>query len=132
MAQVICFMSFACPDHRINWNASKELSPRINVNCFAEAGSKAYPDNNWYEHLDVEDLGQDSVPDMLYAVVLVHGIYFSEHDWKNHYGGSSWYVRKVFANRANALDYIKDKDRQWERYWVVSVRRYPRLLTRQE
>ena len=87
---------------------------------------RKYPNFSWpwSENLKVEDIGDEPLPETLFLVIHLDGCYFSDHTWKNSYGGSSWYPHKVFVSCETALGYIKDKDAEWDRYWVVPVRRF--------
>ena len=126
--EALVYMSAVPGNYQIDWNKPKEAYPRVSPNCFVDLSQedRKYPNFSWpwSERIKVEDSGDQPLPETLFLVIHLDGCYFSDHTWKNSYGGSSWYPHKVFVSRETALEYIKDKDAEWDRYWVVPVRRF--------
>lgn len=121
--KVAIFVHTPGGDYKIDWNKTKDAFPRVSVDSFVEIGSGKYPNLSWNFNLEVEDETKELL-DVIFVVVSVDGVFFSERTWTNHYGGSSWYVKKAFSKKENAESYIKNRDEEWERFWVVPVNRY--------
>lgn len=126
--EVVVYMNAVPSNYQIDWNKPKEAFPRVSADCFVDLSreDRKFPNYSWpwSERLEVEDSSDEQLPETLFLVILLSGCYFSEHTWKNSYGGSSWYPHKVFVSRETALESIRDKDREWERYWVVPIRSF--------
>ena len=130
--RVTIFMSlykFGRVDYQIDWKKDKEYSPRISVCGFLDPDNaedkKNWPNWQFSSSVDISDFEGQPIPEIMYAIIFLSGYYYSDWTGRGDYGGSSWYAHKAFVNKENAVKYIEGKDSQWERFWVVPVRRLP-------
>jgi len=106
--------------NEICWDEPKETYPRVSIRCFTDHTNKKYIDLRWYAHLFIRDFGNtETMPPEIYVVIRCHGFNFNFLTRDSTYNADA-----AFISKDNALAYIKNRDTQFERYWVVTVYKY--------
>lgn len=114
-------------DYKLNWEAPKPISPKLNVFGWFE---KEHPEkwgrclsgyrgqNGWMENVRIQDFQEGtSVPNEIFVLAHCSGYY------DGHKGGSSWYVNYAFIDRKNAEAFLEKNDCKFSYYWIVSASR---------
>lgn len=113
-------------DYQIDWEERKEWKLRISSRGFLDPECKRDQEIlsgidlhwDWNYLIEVKDCEAGStLPDTIYVTIYCSGYY------REAYGGSSWFANDAYVSKENALNRIKDADSEWERWWVIEMRR---------